>query len=73
VGKYEDDNGRAKRVIKLVERYTDFEEITPVMILEFVNERSGCMRKFFGAIRKSRIGFAPKTFGGVSSSDIVKT
>jgi DNA invertase Pin-like site-specific DNA recombinase len=38
VEKYEDDNGRAERFMKLVERYTDFEEITPVMIHEFVEK-----------------------------------
>lgn len=38
VEKYEDDNGRAERFMKLVERYTDFEEITPVMIREFVEK-----------------------------------
>jgi len=36
--KYEDDSGRAERFLKLVERYTDFEEITPVMIHEFVEK-----------------------------------
>ncbi|MDR0324622.1 MAG: DUF4368 domain-containing protein [Oscillospiraceae bacterium] len=36
--KYEDDNGRAERFMKLVERYTDFEEITPVMIREFIEK-----------------------------------
>ncbi|MCL1890892.1 MAG: DUF4368 domain-containing protein [Coriobacteriia bacterium] len=38
VEKYEDDNGRAERFIQLVERYTDFEEITPVMIREFIEK-----------------------------------
>jgi ssDNA-binding Zn-finger/Zn-ribbon topoisomerase 1 len=38
VEKYEDDNGRAERFMKLVERYTDFEEITPLMIREFVEK-----------------------------------
>jgi DNA invertase Pin-like site-specific DNA recombinase len=38
VEKYEDDNGRAERFMKLVERYTDFEEITPVMIHEFIEK-----------------------------------
>ena len=38
VEKYEDDSGRAERFLKLVERYTDFEEITPVMIHEFVEK-----------------------------------
>ena len=38
VEKYEDDNGRAERFMKLVERYTDFEEITPIMIHEFVEK-----------------------------------
>ncbi len=38
VEKYEDDNGRAERFMNLVERYTDFEEITPVMIREFVEK-----------------------------------
>jgi len=38
VEKYEDDNGRAERFMKLVERYTDFEEITPTMIHEFVEK-----------------------------------
>jgi len=38
VEKYEDDSGRAERFMKLVERYTVFEEITPVMIHEFVEK-----------------------------------
>ena len=38
VKKYEDDSGRAERFMKLVERYTDFEEITPIMIHEFVEK-----------------------------------
>jgi DNA invertase Pin-like site-specific DNA recombinase len=38
VAKYEDDNGRAERFMKLVERYTDFAEITPIMIHEFVEK-----------------------------------
>ena len=38
VEKYEDDNGRAERFMKLVERYTDFKEITPMMIREFVEK-----------------------------------
>jgi hypothetical protein len=38
VEKYEDDNGRAERFMKLVERYTDFEEITPTMIHEFIEK-----------------------------------
>jgi DNA invertase Pin-like site-specific DNA recombinase len=38
VEKYEDDNGRTERFMKLVERYTDFEEITPIMIHEFVEK-----------------------------------
>ena len=38
VEKYEDDNGRAERFMNLVERYTDFEEITPVMIREFIEK-----------------------------------
>jgi hypothetical protein len=38
VEKYEDDNGRAERFMKLVERYTEFEEITPAMIREFVEK-----------------------------------
>jgi hypothetical protein len=38
VEKYEDDNGRAERFMKLAERYTDFEEITPVMIREFIEK-----------------------------------
>jgi len=38
VEKYEDDSGRAERFMKLVERYTDFEEITPIMIHEFVEK-----------------------------------
>ena len=38
VEKYEDDNGRAERFMKLVERYTDFEEITPAMIREFIEK-----------------------------------
>jgi hypothetical protein len=38
VEKYEDDSGRAERFMKLAERYTDFEEITPAMIREFVEK-----------------------------------
>jgi hypothetical protein len=38
VEKYEDENGRAERFMKLVERYTGFEEITPIMIHEFVEK-----------------------------------
>jgi hypothetical protein len=38
VEKYEDDNGRAERFMKLVERYTDFEEITSIMIHEFIEK-----------------------------------
>ena len=38
VEKYEDDSGRAERFMKLVERYTGFEEITPIMIHEFVEK-----------------------------------
>jgi hypothetical protein len=38
VEKYEDDKGRAERFMKLVERYTDFEEITPTMIREFIEK-----------------------------------
>lgn len=38
VEKYEDDNSRAERFMKLSERYTDFEEIPPVMIREFVEK-----------------------------------
>jgi len=34
--KYEDDSRCAERFMKLVERYTDFEEITPFLIHEFV-------------------------------------
>ena len=36
--KYEGDNGRAEQFMKRVERHTDFEEITPVMIREFVEK-----------------------------------
>lgn len=38
VEKYEDDNGRAERFMKLAERYTEFDEITPAMIREFVEK-----------------------------------
>jgi hypothetical protein len=38
VAKYEDESGRAKRFIELVDRYTDFEELTPVMIREFIEK-----------------------------------
>jgi hypothetical protein len=38
VEKYEDGDGRAERFMKLVERYVDFEEITPAMIHEFVEK-----------------------------------
>jgi hypothetical protein len=38
VKKYEGHNGRAERFMKLVERYTDFEEITPIMIREFIEK-----------------------------------
>jgi DNA invertase Pin-like site-specific DNA recombinase/ssDNA-binding Zn-finger/Zn-ribbon topoisomerase 1 len=38
VERYEDGSGRAERFLKLVERYTDFEEITPAMIHEFVEK-----------------------------------
>jgi hypothetical protein len=38
VEKFEDDNGRAERFFELVKRYTDFEEITPAMIHEFVEK-----------------------------------
>ena len=38
VEKYEDDNGHAEWFMKLVERYTDFEEITPAMIREFIEK-----------------------------------
>jgi hypothetical protein len=38
VEKYEDDNIRTERFMNLAERYTDFEEITPVMIREFVEK-----------------------------------
>jgi len=38
VDKYEGHSGRAERFMKLVERYTGFEEITPVMIHEFVEK-----------------------------------
>jgi ssDNA-binding Zn-finger/Zn-ribbon topoisomerase 1 len=38
VEKYEDDSGRAERFMKLAERYTGFEEITPAMIHEFVEK-----------------------------------
>jgi len=38
VKKYEGHNGRAERFMKLVERYTDFEEITPIMVHEFIEK-----------------------------------
>ena len=38
VVKYEDDNGRAEQFMKLVERYAEFEEITPFMIREFIEK-----------------------------------
>ena len=38
VEKYEDSNGRAEQFMKLVERYTDFEEITSIMIHEFIEK-----------------------------------
>jgi DNA invertase Pin-like site-specific DNA recombinase len=38
VEKYEDDSKRADSFIKLVNRYTDFEELTPSMIHEFVEK-----------------------------------
>jgi hypothetical protein len=38
VEKFENENTRVERFMKLVERYTDFEEITTVMIHEFVEK-----------------------------------
>jgi hypothetical protein len=38
VEKYEDDSGRTGRFMKLMERCTDFEEITPVIIHEFIEK-----------------------------------
>jgi DNA invertase Pin-like site-specific DNA recombinase len=38
LGKCEDDRGRADRFLKLVERYTGFEEITTSMMREFVEK-----------------------------------
>ena len=38
VAKNEDDSGRADRFIKLVNRYINFEELTPAMIHEFVEK-----------------------------------
>ena len=38
VDKYADDSERAERFIKLVSRYTDFEELTPAMLYEFVEK-----------------------------------
>ncbi|MDR1538094.1 MAG: DUF4368 domain-containing protein [Clostridiales bacterium] len=36
--KYEDDNGRAERLVKLAERCTDFEEAAPAMIRELIEK-----------------------------------
>jgi hypothetical protein len=38
VERYEDDSGRARRFLELVERYTGFDEITTTMINEFVEK-----------------------------------
>jgi hypothetical protein len=38
VDKYADDSERAERFIKLVSHYTDFEELTPAMLYEFVEK-----------------------------------
>jgi len=38
VDKYADDSERAERFIQLVSRYTDFEELTPAMLYEFVEK-----------------------------------
>ena len=38
VEKYEDENGRTERFMKLVERYMNFEDISPVMIHEFIEK-----------------------------------
>ena len=38
VEKFEDDTERAAQFIKLVNRYTDFEELTPAMLHEFIEK-----------------------------------
>ena len=38
VDKYADDSERAEKFIKLVNRYTNFEELTPTMIHEFIEK-----------------------------------
>jgi hypothetical protein len=38
IEKYEDDSERAERFIKLVNRYTNFDELTPTMIHEFIEK-----------------------------------
>ena len=38
VAKCEDDKGRAEQFMKLVECYKAFEEITPIMICEFIKK-----------------------------------
>ena len=38
VERYEDGSGKAKRFIELVERYTDFTELTTIMLNEFVEK-----------------------------------